>query len=293
MKSSYSAYPRRNFDLSSPYRGYYGTSKQNTFNPINTSVSVLSKDDLTSNLLTEEKDSLSRSNKILLKSHLELKNQVKQYEKYNTENNLTQDNINELKEYSEKLKKELASSTKKKSELMQNYDEIEKRIDEVNIKNKELQSELNAVVDEYNNQKKENKDIELKYQSILKQYNTEYKDKQNQIKELKQQNEKIFNSNKAIEKSNEDLKSQLSKYESLMNNLQITIGELSNQKVNEKYRAEIEKRIEEKKEELSKKEDYINELLNQNEQLKKDNEDKLNQMKSLQEDIKEKENLRR
>ena len=290
MKSSYSAYPRRNFDLSSPYRGYYGTSKQNTFNPINTSVSVLSKDDLTSNLLTEEKDSLSRSNKILLKSHLELKNQVKQYEKYNTENNLTQDNINELKEYSEKLKKELASSTKKESELMQNYDEIEKRIDEVNIKNKELQSELNAVVDEYNNQKKENKDIELKYQSILKQYNTEYKDKQNQIKELKQQNEKIFNSNKAIEKSNEDLKSQLSKYESLMNNLQITIGELSNQKVNEKYRAEIEKRIEEKKEELSKKEDYINELLNQNEQLKKDNEDKLNQMKSLQEDIKEKEN---
>ena len=112
MKSSYSAYPRRNFDLSSPYRGYYGTSKQNTFNPINTSVSVLSKDDLTSNLLTEEKNSLSRSNKILLKSHLELKNQVKQYEKYNTENNLTQDNINELKEYSEKLKKELASSTK-------------------------------------------------------------------------------------------------------------------------------------------------------------------------------------
>ena len=65
MKSSYSAYPRRYFDLSSPYRGYYGTSKQNTFNPINTSVSVLSKDDLTSNLLTEEKDSLSRSNKIL------------------------------------------------------------------------------------------------------------------------------------------------------------------------------------------------------------------------------------
>ena len=286
MKSSYSAIPKRNLNITSPYRGYYGTSKQNALSPINTSVSVISKDDL----LTEEKDSLSRSNKILLKSNLDLKKQVKECEKYNTENNLSQDNLNELKEYSEKLKRELAISSKKNSELMQNYDEIETKIDEVKVKNQELQSVLNSIDEEYKNQIKQNKEIELQYKSILKQYKTEYKDKQSIIQELQEQNENIFNSNKEIEKSNEQLKNELNKYEALMNNLQITIGTLSNQKVNDKYTAEIEKRIEEKKAELSKKDDYINELLTQNEQLKKENENKLSQMKSLKEDIKDKEN---
>ena len=42
-----------------------------------------------------------------------------------------------LKEYSEKLKRELAISSKKNSELMQNYDEIETKIDEVKVKNQE------------------------------------------------------------------------------------------------------------------------------------------------------------
>ena len=286
MKSSYSAIPKRNLEIASPYRGYYGTFKQNTLSPINTSVSVISKEDL----LTEEKDSLSRSNKILMKSNLDLKNQVKACEKYNTENNLSQDDLNELKEYSEKLKRELANSSKKNSELMQNYDEIEKKIDEVKVKNQELQSVLNSIDEEYKNQIKENKEIELQYKSILKQYRTEYKDKQSLIQELQQQNENIFNSNKEIEKSNEQLKNELSKYEALMKNLQITIGTLSNQKVNEKYSEEIEKRIEEKKAELLKKDDYINELLTQNEQLKKENENKLTQMKSLKKDIQDKEN---
>ena len=286
MKSSYSAIPKRNLEIASPYRGYYGSFKQNTLSPINTSVSVISKEDL----LTEEKDSLSRSNKILMKSNLDLKNQVKACEKYNTENNLSQDELNELKEYSEKLKRELANSSKKNSELMQNYDEIEKKIDEVKVKNQELQSVLNSIDEEYKNQIKENKEIELQYKSILKQYRTEYKDKQCLIQELQQQNENIFNSNKEIEKSNEQLKNELSKYEALMKNLQITIGTLSNQKVNEKYYEEIEKRIEEKKAELLKKDDYINELLTQNEQLKKENENKLTQMKSLKKDIQDKEN---
>ncbi len=286
MKSSYSAIPKRNLNITSPYRGYYGTSKQNALSPINTSVSVISKDDL----LTEEKDSLFRSNKILLKSNLDLKKQVKECEKYNTENNLSQNDLNELKEYSEKLKRELAISSKKNSELMQNYDEIETKIDEVKVKNQELQSVLNSIDEEYKNQIKQNKEIELQYKSILKQYRTEYKDKQRIIQELQEQNENIFNSNKEIEKSNEQLKNELNKYEALMNNLQITIGTLSNQKVNDKYTAEIEKRIEEKKAELSKKDDYINELLTQNEQLKKENENKLSQMKSLKEDIKDKEN---
>ena len=286
MKSSYSAIPKRNLEIASPYRGYYGSFKQNTLSPINTSVSVISKEDL----LTEEKDSLSRSNKILMKSNLDLKNQVKACEKYKTENNLSQDDLNELKEYSEKLKRELANSSKKNSELMQNYDEIEKKIDEVKVKNQELQSVLNSIDEEYKNQIKENKEIELQYKSILKQYRTEYKDKQSLIQELQQQNENIFNSNKEIEKSNEQLKNELSKYEALMKNLQITIGTLSNQKVNEKYYEEIEKRIEEKKAELLKKDDYINELLTQNEQLKKENENKLTQMKSLKKDIQDKEN---
>ena len=179
MKSSYSAIPKRNLNITSPYRGYYGTSKQNALSPINTSVSVISKDDL----LTEEKDSLSRSNKILLKSNLDLKKQVKECEKYNTENNLNQDDLNELKEYSEKLKRELAISSKKNSELMQNYDEIETKIDEVKVKNQELQSVLNSIDEEYKNQIKQNKEIELQYKSILKQYRTEYKDKQSIIQE--------------------------------------------------------------------------------------------------------------
>ena len=281
QKTIYSQYGKRNT--------YNTTSFPSQRTPMNTSLSLISNEDYANNLLTNENEHISKVNKILQKSNLDRKNQLKQYEKFTTENTLTNENLLDLKTYSDQLKKELANSSKKNTELLSSYDEIEQKIEEINANNQNLQNELNSLNDVYKREIKENGEIKSKYETILKKYQTEYTLKQNKIKELSNQNEKIFNNNKEIEAVNEELKTDLAKYEELISNLNLTIQTLSNTKASVKYKGEIEKRIMDNKNELNKKEEYINNLLAENEKLKEKNEEKLSQLRALQETIKEKE----
>ena len=218
-------------------------------------------------MLSNETDPLFKTNQLLKKSNYDLMNQIKQYEtepimitstshadNTNTTNGHAtparyHQNPNELRQYNDKLRAELAMSTQKNSELITINDNILRKTEEAINYNTTLKAELNQLEEDIKNEISANNDLKAKYNDILKQYTSEYQDKQRNISALQAQNEKAIAQNAQLQRENERLRSDISQYESLIANFKHTIEQLSNTEIVDKYENEIKSRLQDKERE--------------------------------------------
>jgi chromosome segregation ATPase len=275
---------------------------------LNTSISNTSNHNDSNYMLSTETDPLFKTNQLLKKSNYDLMNQIKQYETEpimitstshvdNTNvHNITSttparyhQNPNELRQYNDKLRAELAMSTQKNSELITINDNILRKTEEAINYNTALKAELNQLEEDIKNEISANNDLKAKYNDILKQYTSEYQDKQRNISALQAQNEKAIAQNAQLQRENERLRSDISQYESLIANFKHTIQQLSNTEIVDKYENEIKSRLQDKERELNEKDDYIQSLFEKNEILKQEIKNKQMQLTQLKDTLSQKE----
>ena len=206
------------------------------------------------NKIKNEQEENIKSFDDLNKSNLELQNKNKELEdKYNEINQ----KYNELKSNNELQNNSIL-------ELKQNINDINQKYNEEIKKNEFNNEKLNEINNKYSIESSKNKELESNYSELNKKYNEENRNKNEEIKELKEKIDEKENENKKLKEKIEEKELKIKEQEESIRNLENEKEELN--EIKDKREKEVENK-------------FKNDLQVQIEKIKSEEENKINTFK--------------
>ena len=228
------------------------------------SISLNNKNPINKNigLVSPINNEILNNNRTITGNNVELSNRLNNLMgiQNNNQNDINQ-KINELIAYGDYIEEKLKISNDNNSQVLNSYEELNIRVKDTIINNNKIENDIKEYENENNNLFKANDELRRNLIEISKRFNNESQILKDYYLHCNQNYNDSIERNSYLNNLNKNLQKSKSDYNELINKMKETINILSNKKNSQSLDLkQIEKNLNEKDEELKKRDDQLKEL---------------------------------